>query len=296
MFKWFKKKSVSGTPSPDWSDEKILEALGQDSGTMLEQLKSQPQRWRDVAQQALFIKYQRKTIWVSLGVGIIGMASLGVSVWLPVYQHNQQVQSELSALYRAVDANGDIFVGNYDNMRFFAASDTIANLPDAYVDYIIPDDLDQPLQQQLGMVNYTWLLYYVDETKFLNQMRDELNTSLIVSGATSPEYINAKKVYVATMNYLGATSGDGYDKTKFAYVTDTGCLQYLLQQGFASIPVSKFDKTVSCSDDSLNRIYYWFGYLPPLTPRWMFPLLRNALDQRQAGLGDYLVPTSTESE
>lgn len=299
MLNWFaRKKSESPLPSPDWSDKKLFETLGAQSGgpSIWKRIQNSTEILREMAQQALLVKYQRKTAQVSLWVGvatvITGGAAIVISIWLPMYQRSQQTQSELSALYRAIDANGDIFVNNYDNMRFFAVSDTIANLPDAYIDYAIPDDLVQPLQQQLGMVNYTWLLYYIDETKFMNQVRDDLNTSLVTNGSTSPEYINAKKIYMATMHYLGY--GDKYDQTKFNYAVDTGCLQYLLQQAFSSIPISKFDKTESCSSDSLNRILYWFGYLPPLTPSWMFPLLKDALNERQPGLGDQLIQTNAQ--
>jgi hypothetical protein len=254
---------------------------------MIQLMQNHASLWREMAQQALSVKYQRKTARISLWIGLSAIAaSLIIAIGVPLYQQYHQSQTELSALYRTIDANSDIFVNNYDNMRFFVASDTIANLPDAFVDYTIPDDLDQPLQQKLGMVNYTFLLYYVDETKFLNQIRDQLNTSLITDGAASTQYKNTKQVYIATMNYLEL---DGWKDTKFNYGIDADCLDYLLQTAFSSIPVSKFDKSVTCSDNSLNRIFYWFGYLPPLTPDWMLPLLKNALNQREAGMGDQLI-------
>jgi hypothetical protein len=292
--KIFSKKEKSKTPAPDWDDDELLSVENEQSPSRSygEAVEKGFEIRKNAARQATSIKYQRRTARVSLWVGIGAIiVSLIIAIGVPIYQQDYQTRSELSALYGTIDANGNIFITNADDMRGFEASDTIANLPDAYLSYPIPNDLQQPLELKLGMVNYTFLLYYEEETILLNQTRDTLNTFLITKGANSPEYKNAKQVYVRTMNYL---SEDGWNQTKFNYVADPGCLLYLLQTGFGdSIPASKFDKFMACSNDSLNRIFYWFGYLPPLTPAWMNPLLRDALNARQAGMGNQIIQMDT---
>lgn len=207
---------------------------------------------------------QNKLVIATWALAIVGILSLIVAFWIPRGEREQERKDSIISLYRSIVANEDIHTTNLNNVDKFKNSLNISDLPESYIDYKISDNLHELLQRSFGITNYRFLLYYLEQTSFFNETKKEMVFDLIVDGPDSPGYKNAKRVYLDTLDYLGreATS------TKFNYFKDTECLLYFFIKSFPYLIIDKRDQKLDCSDESLYRKFYHFGFMVEDTPEW----------------------------
>jgi len=220
---------------------------------------------------------QTKTLTATKFLIIVTLlVSFGVAFGVPMWEKRSRTREEITFLYRSIVANEDVFGTNLNNREKFKNSTDISNLPEDLINYNIGGDLHEILQKKLGLINYRFLLYYLNQTRFLNDLNKELSLNLIENGPNSNEYKNTKQIYLETLDYL---NGEKLN-TKFNYFSDTDCLLYILHKSFNYLTIDKRNEGLDCSNDSLNRIFYWFGYLPDDTPDWLAPRLKEAVKER----------------
>jgi len=225
------------------------------------------------------IQYQ-KTFqkWFNVVTLIIAMGAIVTSIWIanisPKWQVEQEINDQIISLYRNIIANEDIFIAN--DYRDFVKNPKVINLPEPYIDYQISGKVHEILQRELGIVNYRYLLYYLNKISLLDNLREKLSMELIAYGNNSSSFNDTLKTYSEFSAELGES--EGWEK-KFNVMNDTGCLLYLFQKTFDFIIIDKRDESVSCSSESLNRIFYHFGYLPGNAPDWFEEELRQAVKE-----------------
>lgn len=190
----------------------------------------------------------------------------------------QSIKNQTTLLYRTIVANEDIFIENINNLREFSDATTsqLLYFPNNYIYEDLNLEIQDELQNQIGLVNYKLLLYYIDQTNLLNKTISDMRESLRNEGFESEKFVVNKKFYHDLMSYLNQES---WENTKFNYQMDTGCLLKILQEAFPFIRDER-NSQIECGTDSLNRIYYYFGYYEVDTPSWMKPKLKDALGER----------------
>ncbi|MFH0792201.1 MAG: hypothetical protein V1905_03250 [bacterium] len=233
-------------------------------------------------QQQILINSRQ--VWigaVSILVGICAiLASIFIAIWVPSHQKIEEQHSEIQAVYKNLITNQDIFISNSNGSRKLENSNSIADLPEFYIEDDINDDARKILQDTFGLIQYRFFLYYLHQTALMNSEIEQIRDYFIVTGAKPFGELNPTKSYLSTMEYLTLEELD----TKFNYQYDTECLQYFFEYNFLYLSIDGRGKT-ECPDSSLNRIFN-LGFLEDDTPEWLLPLLKRALNQRESGLGD----------
>lgn len=231
--------------------------------------------------------YNRHQFYITFAVGLgsIIISSI-VAFGVPKYEEIRKQQAEIQSVYKQIVTNADIYISNINNKKNLEKSNQVSNLPESFLEYNnISDETKKIIQDKMGLVQYRFFLYYIQQTNFLNQEIQELKSSYIISGLNSKEYLNTKAVYFNTVDYLAQEKLN----TKLNYQIDSGCLQYFFEHEFSYLKTDGRGKMLECLNDSLNRIFYHFGYLPADTPSWLVPQLKTALNERESGLGDRVI-------
>ncbi len=239
--------------------------------------------------------YKFKTqisLWVGIFSIIIGISSIIISstvaFLVPAKQKIVLTQDEIQAVYKDIVINQDIVISNLNNINTFASSSQISDLPESFIESPVSDSAKRTILDKFGLIQFRFFLYHIQQTSLLNSEIVELRSSYITYGATSTSYISAKNSYLKTIDYLSKEKFE----TKFNYLKDSECIQYIFEQSFNYLNVDGRGKLRECSNDSLNRLYYYFGFLPDDTPNWLIPKLKTALDERGAGLGEKYIGDS----
>lgn len=225
--------------------------------------------------------------WIGVGSIAVGtcaiLASVFIAIWVPSHQKIEEQHSEIQAVYKNLITNQDIFISNSNGSRKLENSNSIADLPEFYIEDDISDDARKILQDTFGLIQYRFFLYYLHQTALMNSEIKEMKDYFIITGAKPFGELNPTRPYLSTMEYLALDELD----TKFNYQYDTGCLQYFFEHNFLYLSIDRRGKT-ECLDSSLNRLFN-FGFLEDDTPKWLFPLFKRALNQREPGLGDRVI-------
>lgn len=264
-------KESKDIPTPKWAVDRLLNELRTPDGDYFERY----------VEQCLAIKNQRGTArltWAALIFTVIfSLSGLYLTYVQPVRDKNLNEDTErrnkILSLYREINANEDVFISNSNELNNFYNLSKAINLPFNYVSENLDASIQDELQKNIGLINYRFLLYQIDLTGTLNNQIDSIKNNFY-SGKNN---VGNKNTYKNLMNYLSVES---WKDTKFNYLKDTGCLLSILQKSFPYIKDER-NKDIVCESDSLNRIYYHFGYLPVDTPSWMKPLLRDAVKSRE---------------
>lgn len=222
-------------------------------------------------------KLARTNKWL-VGVTIfLVIATILGTLFLPYWTDKKELKNKTRGIYNSIIANEDIFITNINNIDEFKKTVSINTLPRNYIQQEIDPIIRNEIQKRFGVVNYQFFLYYIEQTNSLNSIIDELKTSFLKNGAQSQETIKYGNYYLELMNYL---SKEGWKETKFNHLIDTECLVHLMRLAFPFIKDLRSEKA-ECRDESVNRIYYYFGgYIETDTPNWMKPLLKRALEER----------------
>jgi len=233
-------------------------------------------------------KERRNQIWTNRIIVTATVISLvfvtPMSIYLAVTQpererkieRQNQIKSEVLTLYRTIVANEDIFIDNSNSLREFMESTSLNTLPSNYIKENLNLGIQDELQNKIGLINYRFLLYYIEQTNLLNDTILEIKRDLPANGLESQNIVESKNFYRDLMNYL---SQEGWEETKFNYQLDTGCLLKILQEVFPYIHDER-NVSIECRNESLNRIYYHFGYYEVDTSQWMKPRFREAMKDR----------------
>ena len=262
-------------PTPKWSDEHLLNKLKTPEG----------EYFKRYIEQCIAIKYQRKTVrWtvVAVFVSIIfSILSLYFAVIQPAYDKNIQneidIENNIKSFYTSVATNEVIFTNNSNELNQLKSNTSYKFLPNKYINCDLQATAQETLKNKIGMMNYEFLMNYSDQTRLLNNLIDALNSSIVAQGINSKSFNNEKETYLDLMNYLNL---EKWDETKLNYGMDSNCLLNILRASFSYIKDER-NSLSTCANDSLNRIYYYFGYFPVDTPTWMKPLLRDAVKSRE---------------
>jgi len=265
----------SNMPTPKWSDEHLLNKLKTPEG----------EYFKRYIEQCIAIKYQRKTVrWtvVAVFVSIIfSILSLYFAVIQPAYDKNIQneidIENNIKSFYTSVATNEVIFTNNSNELNQLKSNTSYKFLPNKYINFDLQTTAQETLKNKIGMMNYEFLMNYSDQTRLLNNLIDALNSSIVAQGINSKSFNNEKETYLDLMNYLNL---EKWDETKLNYGMDSNCLLNILRASFSYIKDER-NSLSTCANDSLNRIYYYFGYFPVDTPTWMKPLLRDAVKSRE---------------
>lgn len=233
--------------------------------------------------------YKFKTqvpLWVGVFSIVVGISSIVISSMVsfkvPANQKTELNHDEIQAVYKNLVINQDIVITNLNAINAFASSTEISDLPESFIENNISDSARRTIVDRFGLIQFRFFLYYIQQTALLNSEILQLRNNYISLGPTSTNYVLAKNSYLKTITYL---SGEKFS-TKFNYLKDSECIKYIFEQSFNYLDVDGRGKLRECSNDSLNRLYYYFGFLPDDTPNWLIPKLKNALDERGVGLGE----------
>ncbi len=200
-------------------------------------------------------------------------------------QQKNQEEIDIQSLYQSIISNEDIFIGNSNAIQYAQNNNLPISSPEFHIEFPIKDNIHKMLQREFGIDQYRFLLYFLNQTTFLNEKIKQVRSLMVDSGVLSAKN-NQVKSYQAMMNSL--QSGD-WEKSKLNYTHDTSCILYIFQKSFSFIEVAERERNMNCSSESLNRLFYHFGYISVETPIWLIPDLRDALNDREAGLGDRLI-------
>lgn len=209
-----------------------------------------------------------------------------VPPWEQSLKQNEAERAAVQSLYQTVVANGDIFVENFNSVRMAMATTTTMFPPESQVEFPVDENVHKLLQRGLGIVQYRFLLYYLGQTKLMNEEIELVRNEMVAKGPTPAAQLGSVRNFQATLQTL---EGGDWKSAKFNYVYDTGCIEHLLSKTFSFIDIAKRDQKVTCESDSLNRIFYLYGFIPDETPAWLLPELTAALNEREPGLGDRLI-------
>jgi len=219
-------------------------------------------RLQERVRSAKNAQHARRT-WIIALIAVI--ASFFIAFFAPWWQQEKKTEDEIIYLYRSIVANEDIFMTNSNNNEKFKNSTAVADLPESFIEYEPSGKLHDLLQKKLGIINYRFLLYYLEQTRFLNATRNQLVDAFITYDKSGDYfYQNAKRIYLETVDYLNK---DKFD-TKFNYFKDTGCLLYMLHKSFLYIKIDERNNGLNCDAETLDRKFYHFGFIPVDTPAW----------------------------
>lgn len=258
------QKKLPQKPSPKWSVKRLLSLYDPKSDKYIEQCISS--------------RHQRVGVWIQIIGLFITILSIGIGTYLTISQgkrdEQEKIDSRIENLYRAIGSN-QVMYANYD-IRKFERSSSIDNLPFIYIITNI-DGLHTEIQKKMGMVNYQFLMFYIQQNKILNDVAENIHKDLSNKGFKSQDFIDKKRLYIDLVDYLNK---EKWNETKFNYTIDSECIMYIMRESFVFINDER-NKLATCNSESLNRIYYHFGYFPVDTPIWMKSLLRDAVMSRE---------------
>src|SRR3989344_6547430 len=221
-------------------------------------------------------------------IGIFSiLTSIFIALYVPYYQKNIQQKAAVQSLYKEILTNQDIFISNSNNKRKLIQNDSVENLPELFIASNIDDETRKILQEKFGLIQYRWLLYYLQQTKLLNDEIDMMNSYLIIqdkNGTMSSGYLNSKNSYINTTNSL--EKGDG---VKFNYVEDTECLYYFFEQTFRYLNIDHRGRA-TCEDESVFRLVYNFGYIEVDTPSWLLSQIKKIINTKKLEMEDVVTP------
>lgn len=230
--------------------------------------------------------HDRKTVTVNLiGNILVVIAAITVAYGVPIWQENRTERASIQSLYQTIIANEDIFIANYNDLKISLNKHEQTKLPEPFIEYSLDDSTSNDLQNELGIIQYRFLLYYLNQTHFLNEQINQVRNYLTT--ADSSDF--SKNQIQAYWSTLQSLDDGGWQETKFNYIHDTECILVMMQKSYPFIQVAKRDELIECSSESLNRLFNQFGYIPVETPYWLIPDLRKALNEREPGLGDRLI-------
>ncbi len=242
--------------------------------------------WR---QKVWFNLKTETSLWVGISSIMIGVLSIlissAVAFGVPWYQNVSNEQKEIEAIYKNLITNEDILISNSNNARFLLTATSVTALPESYLEDEIKGDIGKILQDKFGLIQYRFFVYYLQQIELFNLEIEEMRNALVVGGSTSTAYLSAQKAYLSTVDEI---SKEGMD-ARFSHIRDVECLTHLFERNFEYLSIDPRGKIEKCSNESLNRIYYNFGFLEAATPRWMLPAYRDALNERRAGFGDTII-------
>ena len=218
------------------------------------------------------------------GLLLVAVLQLFVSIILPWWQEMRQEHSEIQSVYQAIDANEDIFIDNYNELKSNLNRGLPVVLPQTFIELPISDKAHKTIQGTLGIDLYRYFLFYLNQTKLLDQQIDQVRQEIAKEGAVSnvPAIISAYWLSLENLDKGGWES-------KFNYIHDASCLEYIFVKSFSFLKISERSKTTTCSSESLNRIFGRYGYVESEMPKWLLPELRVAINEREQGMGDRLI-------
>lgn len=229
------------------------------------------------------LRQTNKSISISRWMLLVAVFALFVAIAGPILSYylfveqpkrdkQIKIEEQIKYVYRNINANEDIFISNINDLRNFKSNTQIDNLPFNFLELDLTPDIHDELQRKIGLINYRFLLYYSENTNSLNILINRIKNGFYSKNISPKD----KDIYSDLMDML---SKEGWKDTKFNYQMDAGCLLKILQESFPYI-VDDRNKQMECNHDSLNRIYYYFGYLEVETPLWMKMELKDALKER----------------
>jgi len=209
-------------------------------------------------------------------ISLIMLIVAGFGLWLayvgPQQEKDNKMQEQIKYIYRNINANEDIFISNINGLRYLKEDTKIDDLPFNYLELNLSSDMHDELQRKIGLVNYRFLLYYSENTNSLNSIINKIKDGFYSNKLNKKD----KTIYFDLMEEL---SKEDWKDTKFNYQMDTGCLLKILRESFPYI-IDNRNSQVECNNDSLSRIYHYFGYLEVETPAWMKPKFKEALKEQ----------------
>src|SRR3989338_2175267 len=158
---------------------------------------------------------------------IISLLAVGITVWIaytsPQLQRNEETNNEIVSLYRNIIANEEIFIAN--DYREFLKNPTVVNIPEPYINYPISGKVHEILQRKFGIINYRYLLYYLNQISLLDDIQKKMATEVITSGSDSVASKRLMSLYSELSIQLGGE--DQKWETRLNLINDTGCLLYI---------------------------------------------------------------------
>lgn len=224
------------------------------------------------------------------GVAIISIfVSMVVAFTVPSWEislrQKAEEKSDIQSLYQTIIANEDIFISNFNAIRYAQNNNLPISVPEQYIEFPIKEKVHKTLQREFGIDGYRFLLYFLNQTDFLNQKTTQIKNEMIKNSI-----LMSKDSQIKDYQVIMSSLEDGnWESSKLNYIHDTSCLLFFFQKSFPYIEVADREKTMICSSESLNRLFYHFGYIAIETPKWLTSELRKALNEREAGLGDRLI-------
>jgi len=258
------------------SEEKLIEIASQIETQASMARPEQKTLYLNYILELLKLKRQRKesfrlvlATWALVLITVLG------TIFYPIYRDNKNLKTDIGKFYKAIELNEDSFIKNTNNLDSFKKEINYNTLPISYVSQDIVQ-IQNKLQKEIGLTNFQFFLYYLQQTEALNGQINRLKNDVLINGFSSKEIIENKNSYIKLMEYL---SKEKWDETKFSYLVDTECLLKILQESFPYLTTKRNEK-ISCSNDTLNRIFYHFGFLKDETPKWMKEPYQKALQER----------------
>lgn len=221
-------------------------------------------------------------------IGVLSMLiSLLIAFGVPILQDESKRNADIQSIYQSISANGDIFINNFNELKIAQNAGNNLNLPESFIEMPIESDVQKIIQREFGIDLYRYFLFYLNQTRILNNQVSNLHGEMIQRGSISSS-MNAPQVKAYQSILETLESGD-WETSKFNYIHDTACLEYIFINSFDFLQVAERDEAVTCSTESLNRIFYHYGYIEVEMPKWIRPELRAALNERESGIGDRLI-------
>jgi hypothetical protein len=214
------------------------------------------------------------------------ITAIVIAFVVPIWQQKQDERADVQSLYQTIIANQDISINNANELQDAVNGRRPLAFPETYIEFPVTENVHKILQRELGIDQYRFLLYYLNQTELLNQKIDALRTRMSTTSSSTLLQSSEFKSYQTTVKAL---DNESWKDSKLHYMTDTSCLAYFLQRAFGFLEITERDRTISCSSESLNRLFYKYGYIAVEVPTWLRPELRNALNEREPGMGDRLI-------
>ena len=235
------------------------------------------------------VQISRRLGVASVIVGLTAViVSAAIAYGVPSHQRKIEEQAQVEAVYKNLITNQDIFISNANASRKLSNSNNIADLPESYIEDEISDAARKTIQNKFGLVQYRFFLYYLQQTALLNEEIGQIRSEFISKNVETFGGLFPTAKYLASVNYL--TQDEGEEKnTRLDYQKDTECIQFFFEINFKYLSIDGRGKAPECSNESLDRIFNYFGYLPADTPVWLRPYLRRTLNTREPGLGNRLI-------
>ena len=255
--------------------------LKQDYGDEVEMKKEESLLYTDELKETR--QERRNSIWTNrilAAVGLVGPILTGITVYLTVIEpeRSQRIAEEISKnnkielLYRSIASNQVVYVDNYSRRLDLKDEMKFSDLPRKFLITEVDKSIEDVLQKKIGMINYQVLIYYYERTSLVNSLIDKMRLNL-----EDNKNVNAGQ-YLGVLEEL---EDESWKNTRFGYIRDTECLMHILREEFNFITDERNEKAF-CTNESLNRIYYHFGYFEVDTPAWMKSRFREALKERGA--------------